>query len=143
MIKVILIDLDHTFWEFNSFDSEKKNLEQLKQSLYAESIECVHLLKNKGYKVGFASASYNKDLCVEYLKMLFPVDYIDFIFIEATFPTKKKHYEYVSLRFGVEFSEMLMIDDTREILLDASIHGLNIIDAGEKGLTKKIIKHIL
>jgi len=38
---------------------------------------------------------------------------------------------------------MLMIDDTREILLDASIHGLNIIDAGEKGLTKKIIKHIL
>jgi len=143
VIKVILVDLDHTFWKFNSFDSKKKNLEQLKQSLYFESLECVYLLKNKGYLVGFASASHDKDLCVEYLEMLFPDNYIDFIFIEATFPTKKKHYEYVSSRFHVEFNEMLIIDDSREILLDASDHGLTIIDAGENGLTKKIIKHIL
>ena len=88
MIKVILVDLDNTFWKFNSFDSKKKNLEQLKRSLYAESIECIHLLKNKGYIVGFASASYNEELCNEYLNMLFPANYIDFIFVEARFPTK-------------------------------------------------------
>ena len=143
MIKAILIDLDRTFWNFDSWSGNEKNLQQVQLGLYPESLQCIDLLKKKGYYVGFASASYNKEVCEKYLDMLFSPRYLDFTYIEATWPSKKKHFDYVAKKFNLQFNEMLLIDDLRTILKDAVNHGLNIVDVGTTGLSIDKIKHLL
>lgn len=143
MIKAVLIDLDRTFWNFDSWSGNEKTISELKLGLFPEALKCIDLLKNKGYLVGFASASYKKDICIKYIDMLFPPNYLDFVFIEATWPSKKPHFDYVSTKFNLKFDEMVLIDDLRTILSDASKHGLNIIDVATTGLSIDKIKHLL
>jgi len=143
MIKAVLIDLDRTFWNFDSWSGNEKTLQQLQLGLYPESLECIDLLKKKGYLVGFASASYKKELCEKYIHMLFPPKYLDFVYIEATYPSKKNHFNYVSTKFNVEFGDMILIDDLKAILNDAVKSGLNIVDVSTTGLSKEKIKHLL
>jgi predicted enzyme involved in methoxymalonyl-ACP biosynthesis len=143
MIKAVLIDLDRTFWNFDSWAGNEKTLQQLQLGLYPESLECIDLLKKKGYLVGFASASYKKELCEKYIDMLFPPKYLDFVYIEATYPSKKNHFNYVSTKFDVEFGDMILIDDLKAILNDAVKNGLNIVDVSTTGISKEKIKHLL
>ena len=143
MIKAVLIDLDRTFWNFDSWSGNEKTLQQLQLGLYPESLECIDLLKKKGYLVGFASASYKKELCEKYIDMLFPPKYLDFVYIEATYPSKKNHFNYVSTKFNVEFGDMILIDDLKAILNDAVKNGLNIVDVSTTGISKEKIKHLL
>jgi FMN phosphatase YigB (HAD superfamily) len=143
MIKAVLIDLDRTFWKFDSWSGNEKTLQQLQLGLYPEALECIDLLKRKGYIVGFASASYKKELCDKYLGMLFPPNYLDFVYIEATWPSKKKHFDYVANKFNLQFSDMILIDDLKTILNDAEKNGLNIVDVSTTGISKEKIKHLL
>lgn len=140
--RVILIDLDHTFWNFNSWVDDEKDHDQLNSGLYPEALDCVHLLKTKGYMVGFASASTKKELCERYIDMLFPPGYLDFVHVEPTYPSKKKHFDHVSEKFNVKFEEMLLIDDLERILQDAAHHGVPTIDA-MGGLSIEKINHLL
>lgn len=143
MIKAILIDLDRTFWNFDSWSGNEKTLQQLQLGLFTEALQCIDSLKKKGYLVGFASASYSKDICEKYIEMLFPSNYLDFVYIEATWPSKKKHFDYVANKFNLQFNEMLLIDDLKTILTDAVRHGLNVIDVSTTGLSLDKIKHLL
>ena len=60
MIKAILIDLDRTFWNFDSWSNNEKTLQQLQLGLFPEALQCIDSLKKKGYLVGFASAIVTK-----------------------------------------------------------------------------------
>tara|TARA_B100002019_G_scaffold98448_1_gene84823 strand:- start:242 stop:673 length:432 start_codon:yes stop_codon:yes gene_type:complete len=143
MIKAVLIDLDRTFWNFDSWSGNQKTLQQLQLGLYPEALECIDLLKKKGYIVGFASASYSKDICEKYIEMLFPPNYLDFVYIEATWPSKKKHFDYVANKFNLQFNEMVLIDDLKTIINDAIKNGLEVVDVATTGITKDKIKHLL
>lgn len=141
-IKIVLIDLDKTLWRFDSWNQGVVSEEKLRNFLFPEALEAIELIKNKGYKIGIASASPSSTICHIYLDKLFPKDYFDIIIIHPTYPYKTYHFNQVVEKFGYSYNNILMIDDLEPIIDNAKALGVQTIHA-KSGLSKNSIIDLL
>lgn len=141
-IKIVLIDLDKTLWRFDSWNQGMVPEDKLRNFLFPEALETIELIKEKGYKIGVASASPSVGICNAYLNILFPKDYFDIIIIHPTYPSKAYHFNQVVEKFGFNYNNILMIDDLEPIIENAKALGVHTVHA-KTGLSKTSIIDLL
>jgi len=140
-MKIAVLDLDGTLWNFHSGYANFKNETEIKNLMFPEAPQCLELLKSKKVPIAIASASPRKDYCLKYFEVLFPDFTFDFIHIELT--SKIKHFKLIKDFFKCEYSDMYFYDDQENFLSQARSLKINAINArgGLKiGLFDSILK---
>jgi len=141
-IKIVLIDLDRTIWRFDSWASKILSKQQVESMLMPNAVDVIKSLKNKGYKVGIASASPAAEICKNYLSYIFEKNFFDIIVIHPSYPSKRYHIEETKKKFNCEYKNILLIDDLQTIIDDANEVGIKTIHT-PSGISQEAIQQII